>query len=215
MIFIDRNEVRDVKKRRIILYFFLVLLFIISVITILCIRNHIKETVKIEEVRNDDVKDSSNTIEEEIEQSYLFGSDVIDAYKKVEGKDYAFLVATQSLLETDIFDLMNLPEYNYRVYVLSSSDFNIVDTILSKNGLQVNMVFINYNCVINDTCLLKKSSGLFYETRADFRVDESSNKIFYEMNEKGTFKIDEKAEFIVREIYNANGEIIGCTYIEQ
>lgn len=204
------------KMRKYIVFTFLILLFLV----ILFVSLKKQETEPVEEVKKEEIElqDNKSKIEETVEETYISGAEVIAAYKKIEGTDYAFLVATQSFLETDLFDLMESPEYSYLVYVLSLNDLNIAETIYSRNGLEVNLAFVNYNRVLNDTCLIKKVNGLFYETDAGYREEDGESKIqtFLYMNElNDVFKINGKSKFIEREIYNANGKVIGCTYIEK
>lgn len=215
------EDVRYAKKRWIVSFILLGLIFVVSLITMFFLREKNKEPriIVIEkEIVDESTSDEVLPAKDISKERNITGADVIAAYKEVEGTDFAFLIATQALLEADLFDLMDLPEYYYLVYVISANESNIVDTLNSKNGLQVNLLFVNYNRVINDTCLLKKANGYYFETSAGFREEESDPTIqtFFEMNElNNPFKINKKANFIAREIYNSNGEVIGCTYIEQ
>lgn len=220
------NTYRISKRKALIVAFIIICTVILgSIIWSLLLQDETSDTFnpvdQNELTENDDKELLSKEVKED---NIVTGDKVLEKYLEIKNQEYAFLVATNAFLEQDKEELVNWDEILYIKYILSKQDQGVVENIYTINGRQVPLAFINYNHVLDDTCLFQGFSLPYYEARYGFIKDSESSiygdnieDIFplIQSKKENIFTIYEESSFLEKLIYNNEGTLLGYAYIEQ
>lgn len=215
-------------KKRVILvvFIFICFIFIASLLSWKYLSKTQEGNIynKINEDKAIEVDGNISLSKEQKEHHIVSGAKVLERYEEVKNDEYAFLVATNAFLEQNKEDLQDCDEILYLKYVLSKNDQGIVENVHTKNGMLVPFVFINYNTVLDDTCLYQVSSQSYLESNYGF-IKNNESTIFGEdilhtfpliqSKKEDIFTIYEESSFLENLIYNNEGKLLGYSYVEQ